>query len=466
MGRPTSSTLRSPIENLQAAVSGGTARYAAGQSSAGFESRQGHNLSFAGKKASEATRRPFFVSSLCRDGAEQRRTRRDAGDLEFIVEVIASMNSVPPPIGSPEWNLELERAGIIRFEVDALLSDAVAGRDLASVSAHDVELSVGRVLSSAPTGAYGTALSARGIDIEEFADASYDDPKSRLLECAAWFLFHQRQPGYAVLMNLRTNCWSRMDRWSTESRWCVRQLAATVIHGPEQARESVEYYLAVDPFETSEESEILFPQLVAELPPTLHTRLLEQSATVAWLGKRDFYARFISDPSSHAALARALWASCQSHFFQSSDARQVHAMLNRLSLPEDEPLRQAIELAVTRPIRAWVAAIAEPADFEFRARYPDGLLVALAFQSEVYTWLWGAELWADGAQIGRLVYWQNGVFPETPKYPTRIIRRVDTTSAAPADIQRPIRWNCVVGQYADIHSLLGRSVEFWGPGFR
>lgn len=376
------------------------------------------------------------------------------------------MRPPPPPIGSPEWNRELESFGVSRALVDAFLQDALGDADPTTISPHEITLAPGRVLLGRPDGAFAVALHASGLDAspDSLDDGGEHQREARALKAAAWFLFHERQPTYGTMMNLRNEVVYALDGGSPLARWCVRQLAAGIVHGPPEVSDSIWYYLAVDPFETREESLTLFPQLADELPEALYESLLDASATVTWEAKRDFYACCAADPALHEPLAQALLRSSDSGFYTSVHAREGLSLVHRLTLA-DGSLRATIVQALSLPTRAWIAAVADVDDARFRAERPGACVVALAWLGETKSWLWDSELWSGPVVVGRFLRSKYGVYPDGTNALPWTLRR-EALSPPPPGAREPIEWHVVRGSSAALAALVGTEIELSGPGMR
>jgi hypothetical protein len=301
-----------------------------------------------------------------------------------------------PELGSEAWAEELLLLGVDEEEVDALYHDVYAGRAAGEVWNHDV--------FGEPEPAYGrdggqlAALCARRERFDKFLPGD-DSPVRLVLQTAVVLLAFWRAPLHASLDFVRVCAWApHADAPGRHAalvrRWLARQISACLQlawrdeDGPAPWAEHVVDqffgFTSVDP--------VLFPWLVEDVPAAQHPALLAASATVAWAGKRAFYARLAADPAEHALLGEALARSCRSDVFHSIDAREALALLEQLDGLEPERRRQ-LRALLTEPARAAVLAAAEPEDPAFCAQHPGRVFVALAFAGELPMWLMDAELW-------------------------------------------------------------------------
>jgi hypothetical protein len=372
-----------------------------------------------------------------------------------------------PAIGSDAWNKELvKRARVQRAWVDALLEIALWGPNADGSDAHELSAQ----LQCDPSWLRG--YSERSGWRRPPAGDMTDEELARTLEAAAWILLHERHPDYAHLMYLGMLL-TRVGAASRLGRWIVRQLATMLVHGPPAVRESAGYYLCVDVFSYPEKERDVFPQLVALLPPELHLDLLEMSSGVAWEHKRAFYGRLAARPTCHAALSRALLASCNSHILGSSDAVAFRDLMSRMDVG-DQALARDLALATGTPVRAIVIGLLLPGSSAPKTRiHPGRYLMRLDFKNEVRTWLIGSELWRRKRNLGRFIKFRYLLEPEERARmlhydhlvsELRGYERLMFETGAPTTDADLVRWHCIDGPTEVARDMLGQEVELWPPG--
>jgi hypothetical protein len=321
-------------------------------------------------------------------------------------------NSIPPMIGSPEWDLEQVPLGVDRAGLDGELADALdTGTE--QVDPHSLDLA---------------------------GEPAY--------VAAAWILFHQSHPSYGALLYLRF-AWSDADQASRD--WIVRQFAAMLIHGPAPVAESAEYGLWVDYVETPSDAPEVFDGLTAQLPHSHWHRLLSASGPIPWTVKRSRFQEAGDIPTLHGALAQGLAGSFYD-VYGDVDAVEAAQLLKRITV-DDAELMAALVEATTQPLmlRAGGAIIVDDASWP----YPGSFLLDAEVSSGRWRWVPGSELVADGTVLGRMEHWD---FP------------LDRTLA-----RRAIAGRKLTGHHAfhrveaapeHLRSLVNRDLESWPPGLR
>lgn len=373
-----------------------------------------------------------------------------------------------PPIGSDTWNKELlRRIRVQRAWVDALLEIALGDQNAHGSDAHALDL------ASVNASWVRDHLECRGRRGPP-EGVMPDEELELALQAAAWILIHEQHPDYAHLMYLGFLL-RDVGASSRLGRWIVRQLATKIVHGPDAVSESVRYFLCVDVFGCSpeERERDAFQQFVTLLPPSSHLDLLGMASGVAWEHKRAFYEALAARPECHAALARALLASCNSHILGSSDAVAVRDLASRIDIA-DKALARDIELATGTPVRAIVIGLLLPGrSTPKNGIHPGRYLMRLDFKSEVRTWLVGAELWHRKRNLGRFVTFRYLLEPEERAKlqgyehlvsELRGYERLMFDTGATTTDGDLVRWHCVDGPIEEARDILGEEVEFWPPG--
>lgn len=379
-----------------------------------------------------------------------------------------------PDIDSQAWSGELSLMGVAEDEVEALYLDLFSDRRPGEVWNHDVFRQPDPVYGRAG-GRLESLLSQRGR-FDKFRE-DVDSPERVVLQAAVLFLAFWRWPLHADLDYVRVCAWRPGDapRSCTPlvRRWLSRQLAACLRYtwdDGDDTSPSVEH--VIDQFfGFTEIDPVLFPWLVADLPAEVHPALLACSATVAWRGKRDFYASFARDPANHERLADALARSCRSDVFHSIDAREGLALLEQLHALDAERCNE-LRSALTAPLAAVVVAVAEPAESIFRTEHAGRSFIALALESDLLMWLMDADLWLDEECFGPLATWAHGAWPEGPttgreglsrdgaSKPVPVLRRQDMVAPVPSETKGSPAWHGIDVSYERALGLVGRRVEF------
>lgn len=376
-----------------------------------------------------------------------------------------------PPIGSAAWTRHLaERLGVQRAWVDALLEIALGGDWTEHGSdAHSDSTALAMVEASSIR-AHFEDQGKRGPPEGEMPDKELE----RALQAAAWILLHEEHPDYAHLMYLG-HLLTDVGATSRIGRWIVWQLATKIVHGPQKVRESVDYFLCVSVFGSypEEREREVFQQLVWLLPPSSHLELLGMSLGVAWEHKRAFYEMLAARPECHAALARALLESCNSHILGSSDAAAVRDLASRIHIA-DQALARDLSSATGTPVRAVVIGLLLPGRSTPKERiHPGRYLMRLDFKSEVSTWLVGADLWHRKRNLGRFVRFRYLLEPEERAKLLgyeHLVSELRGYERLMLDVGNEttdgdlVRWHCIDGPVDDARNLLGEEVEFWPPG--
>lgn len=227
------------------------------------------------------------------------------------------MDKLPPPIGSPEWYLELSVFDVSKSKVELEFQKAVAGRALAKIDPHEFE----------PEG-------------------------STIVKAAVWLLLFPHVSTYGTLMLLGDCVWYADDLNLQISTWLARQFASIFIYGTEDEVAVLSNRLEVDEFEVSERGEIVFLTLVQILPRKDLAKLLPVTGPLRWKLKSDVYHEAAKDPFLHEALAKGLKDSI---YGVCGDVEMTEAnyLFSKIQI-EDPELREDVKEAVSGPQRLFI----------------------------------------------------------------------------------------------------------------
>ncbi|MFW5968610.1 MAG: hypothetical protein ACOCV2_13885 [Persicimonas sp.] len=258
----------------------------------------------------------------------------------------------PPPIGSSAW-----KANLAQYDVSADLAEglaraaaAMAGESLPDCDPYDLDSALYAIARTMKACAEQEVFDLReeafdGLRrehrevLEQVCEFYSENNRETYewLELTVWILFHEVQPGYAALVQGRL-LFISLDVEHPMRKWHTRQVASMILHGSEAVRESVEYYLFVDPFEVPREARVVFPTLRKLLPVEHYDVLLRASEALEWELKRDFYYFAAEYPELHDALAEGLIGSIYG-VYGKVDRKEAGLLAGRIDISDPERRR-------------------------------------------------------------------------------------------------------------------------------
>ncbi len=401
-----------------------------------------------------------------------------------------------PPVGTWDWNEELLAFGVLRREVDLVLELGIAvaltdpTKSREGLTHHDLCFQPDLVLNAVErlklspadqTPSREIAAALEGLRRHAILDADGEISDAALvLMVAAWALFHQERPEYPIMLGMFFASFRHVaQRSEALVSWYVRQLMAKVLKGTMKESSSARESLVLEYLEDTAAADLVYPRMMALLPPPEREAALRQSGYIRWESKKGVYASLAREPEYHDALAQALRDSLwYGERGRSADAAEALSLFRAISVA-DEALRRDIEIALTWPVRAWVIAILRLESSGFPegdecmlAMAIDGPLKMAFVGPDVPSWFAGGDLWHENHPCGFIARrsffddyhpdrlpWPEGEEPAHVRFDAPRSRVASIPAAN-------IRWYRAGGCTENTRRTLGQLIEIWPDGLR
>lgn len=216
---------------------------------------------------------------------------------------------------------------------------------------------------------------------------------------------YTKAPSYATQIEIRFK-WRDLEHILEEYKtiyaekalsWFVKQIINMINSNNSEVVKSIWYAIGVDYFECGTEGYWLFPKIYQTLPERHLEKLIRYSISIPWKDKVETYRKMSLNTHHHAALADALYFSCEAFCHGSCKSSEAIEILKEITISEVR--RKQVFKVLTTPIQVEILEVIE------QTTLPNdeitGFVSIHQFSGKgIPTWFPYAELWIDNTYIG------------------------------------------------------------------